>query len=458
MRNRMFVLCALVLTAVFFVLGVEPTLASRGDALVSNSTPTGGVQAEVQYYTKNVNDSFIRSDTPFATGVATQVDNTDGSVTLDINGTSAYADSGFVVYAGRLGDLKGIVLSGTGSSFGMNLWFDVDKDGEFFAWSNNVLTGLAGDTYGLGPSSQGGALVVDGGSTFFMMNGTGSPTLAQLQAGAVPGIPADTQIAIWVGVNTDSGSLSATITSLTVNPCAFAVDPVNKTSTLLADCTTDHTLHVADGWTLDGAGRTITGIDPVGGHFVGAVIANGGSSATVQNLVVTVSGLTNICDDGNNRLRGILFDDASGSILNNTVIHINQGASGCQEGNGIEVRNFTSSTQRSVTISGNTVTDYQKNGITANGAVAATITNNTVEGAGPVDYIAQNGIQVGYGATAMVVGDSVSGNNYTPKSWVACGILYYQASGVKASSNNLFANERDLCNFGKGGGQFNPTP
>lgn len=39
------------------------------------------------------------------------------------------------------------------------------------------------------------------------------------------------------------------------------------------------------------------------------------------------------------RLRGILFDGAAGSITHNTVTNINQGASGCQEGNGIEVRN-----------------------------------------------------------------------------------------------------------------------
>jgi nitrous oxidase accessory protein NosD len=104
------------------------------------------------------------------------------------------------------------------------------------------------------------------------------------------------------------------------------------------------------------------------------------------------------------------------------------------------------------------VSNYQKNGITANGSIAATIAGNVVTGDGPITYIAQNGIQVGFGATATVKNNTVSGNNYSPVSDVACGILLYQADGVKSSGNSLFANERDNCNFGKGGGTFNPNP
>ena len=65
----------------------------------------------------------------------------------------------------------------------------------------------------------------------------------------------------------------------------------------------------------------------------------------MKNLTVTVSNLTDACDAGNDRLRGILFDGVSGSIMNNTVKDIEQGTSGigglsgCQEGNGIDVRN-----------------------------------------------------------------------------------------------------------------------
>src|SRR5205085_179499 len=78
----------------------------------------------------------------------------------------------------------------------------------------------------------------------------------------------------------------------------------------------------------------------------------------------------------------------------NEIFNLNQGASGCQEGNAIEVRNFgTSPSTVRATIDGNKVTNYQKTGIVANGDVDATITDNTVAGGAPLSYIARNGIQ-----------------------------------------------------------------
>ena len=232
--------------------------------------------------------------------------------------------------------------------------------------------------------------------------------------------------------------------------------------TLLNNCTTDQTILVPNGTTLDGNSHSITAVDPVGGHFLGAVVANAGTRANVTNVTVTASRLADSCDGGVDRLRGILFDGASGSITDSTVIGINQGQSGCQEGNAIEVRNTpfdgTHPGIKSVTVSGNTISDYQKTGIVANGNVAAMITNNTVTGSGKINYIAQNGIQVGFGATATVKGNTSTGNWYTPASDVACGILFFEAGGVKASNNTLFDNERNQCNFGKGGGKMELAP
>ena len=98
-----------------------------------------------------------------------------------------------------------------------------------------------------------------------------------------------------------------------------------------------------------------------------------------------------------------------------------QGANGdgCQEGNAIEARNAPfdkTGSDKMVSITDNTVTEYQKSGIVANGSVAATI-----------------------------------------RSDLACGFLIYQADGVRASGNNFFDNERNQCNFGKGGGSFEPS-
>ena len=95
---------------------------------------------------------------------------------------------------------------------------------------------------------------------------------------------------------------------------------------------------------------------------------------------------------------------------------------GTQHGVGIYYRAFGGSATGS--ISDDTVTNYQKGGITVNGNVSATIANNTVTGQGPVNYIAQNGIQVGYGAEATVTENTVTGNVYSgPNQASSGGIL-----------------------------------
>jgi hypothetical protein len=275
--------------------------------------------------------------------------------------------------------------------------------------------------------------------------------------------------------NAGNGFLFDNITTFS-SPAALGTCPVSVTGTnpieytLLEDCVTDHTIHVPNvaalGTTFNGNGHSITGVDPTAAplHFLGAVLQAdaGGGPMTVKNLTVTVSNLADACDDGADRLRGILFDSVAGTIKDNTVTDVEQGAggqSGCQEGNAIEVRNAPFSkggSDKLVTISGNVTTDYQKTGIVANGSVNAKITGNVVKGDGPIGYIAQNGIQVGFGATANVMSNTASGNFYTGPD-VACGLLLFDADGVKASKNNLFNNERNNCNFGKGGGNVTPS-
>ena len=69
------------------------------------------------------------------------------------------------------------------------------------------------------------------------------------------------------------------------------------------------------------------------------------------------------------------------------------------------------------------------------GNVDAKITGNTVTGNGPVDYIAQNGIVVSTGASALVEGNIVSGNSYTARpTWCPSGILVIDATGMQDRS------------------------
>lgn len=149
---------------------------------------------------------------------------------------------------------------------------------------------------------------------------------------------------------------------------------------------------------------------------------------------------------------GVLADGANVDVINSHVHNIgNVPFDGAQHGDAIAYRNGATGT-----ISGNQVDHYQKTGILVTTGSSAQVLDNTVAGLGDVDYIAQNGIQISYGATATVRGNTVSGNSYTPKSYVSCGILLYQADGVKTQMNKLFDNEINFCNFGRGGGNVKP--
>lgn len=132
-----------------------------------------------------------------------------------------------------------------------------------------------------------------------------------------------------------------------------------STLRLTADCTTNSTLYIPEGFTLDGQGFTITAVNPSTGSFQGAVIQNAGKVAHVVNVGVRGSGILNTCAQGEARLKGISLYKASGSILNSRVEDLHRGASSCEEGNAIDVSNppydGSHPATLSVTISGNSV-------------------------------------------------------------------------------------------------------
>ena len=73
-------------------------------------------------------------------------------------------------------------------------------------------------------------------------------------------------------------------------------------------------------------------------------------------------------------------------------------------------------------IQGNYIWNYQKGGIVVSGpSSAANIQQNTVIGQGPVNYIAQNGIEAGYGASVSIEQNFVYGNSYTGAGETASG-------------------------------------
>ena len=159
---------------------------------------------------------------------------------------------------------------------------------------------------------------------------------------------------------------------------------------------------------------TVTSAQVFGANYYGVV--NNGSNVTVTK--------SQIHDIGENPLNGD------------------------QHGYGIY---FTEDNAAIGTISSNLIWNYQKNGIVVRGTHSkATITKNTVIGQGPVNYIAQNGIEVGEGAKGSVTSNIVSGNAYSGTGdATAAGVLVYGGScygvaltiGTTVTGNTLIGND-----------------
>lgn len=221
--------------------------------------------------------------------------------------------------------------------------------------------------------------------------------------------------------------------------CTFST--VGTTMTLQASCVTTSTIVVPDGMTLNGGGKTITAQDPPGGHWVGAVVKSGGATMNITKLTIKGSKFANVCDaDVPSYLRGILFDNAGGSVTSSKIIGMNQGTgSTCLEGNGIVVNNapFDGShpAPKAVTLSANQITGFQRFGIIVSGDVNATVTRNKVvaaaydfTGGNRVAIVMQNGALGNVSSNTADTGTTFGGH---------AGIQGFAVSGVTFSKNKV---------------------
>jgi parallel beta-helix repeat protein len=217
---------------------------------------------------------------------------------------------------------------------------------------------------------------------------------------------------------------------------------INKSLTLLgiASGTSDAAVVVAP----------TTGLVQNGLDIFGQPVA---AQIFVQNAAVTISHLT--VDGANDGITdcsvdpiGIYYQNASGTITGNAVrnVLLPPGLQGCQTGLAINVESNTGAVP--VTISNNSVRNYDKNGITVSGpdngtpGPSAKVSGNTVIGLGATTVTAQNGIQIGYGATGSVTGNNVADDIYiNPPNCAVCygasGILIYGSAGVTVSGNTV---------------------
>jgi hypothetical protein len=173
----------------------------------------------------------------------------------------------------------------------------------------------------------------------------------------------------------------------------------------------------------------------------------------------------------------LVIAGATATLSGDQVLNIQDSRSslfGCQFGVGIAVgRRFWPTADfsqflvenfvGSATISGTTVSGYQKAGIVIDGpGSTASVSGNTVTGAGPSapmgSIIAQNGIQVSRGASGDVTNNLVSANQYGgPGVASSGGVLVFGGCGVPLTTN-VAVNHNTLTDNDVGVFLFNALP
>jgi hypothetical protein len=162
---------------------------------------------------------------------------------------------------------------------------------------------------------------------------------------------------------------------------------------------------------------TVTGTVNGSGCNIGVYVGSGHTA--------TISGAEIYRVNGPNQgayAYGVVNNGGNVTVKNSRIHQIgNTPFDGMQKGVAIY---FAFESGATGTITNNIIWDYQKGGIVENGGNTTTLTvisHNTVLGQGPINYIAQNGIQVSAGSKVTITSNIVSGNAYTGAGQTASG-------------------------------------
>lgn len=208
-----------------------------------------------------------------------------------------------------------------------------------------------------------------------------------------------------------AGALGASPPVAACTPTGFFRDGMNLTAAVIANGDISGQRIDATGCNIAiyygrGTGGTVESSEVFGSNYFGIVVTGEDSLGNLgtTSVDVTISNIHNIGEKPFN---------------------------GTQHGIAVYYYAFSDGASATGAISGNTVSLYQKGGIVANGPNAGvSIGQNTVTGNGPVPYIAQNGIQIGFGGDGLIMRNQVTGHSYTgPAGASSAGILIFGGCG-----------------------------
>ena len=176
--------------------------------------------------------------------------------------------------------------------------------------------------------------------------------------------------------------------------------------------------------------------------------------ADVAISEMTIDGL--LRGNDNYRFTGIGFWNCGGSVTNVDITGVRDDPfSGAQHGVSIYAFNNTGGPY-TIDLTDIVIDDIQKAGIVLGGSgLTANLTRCSVTGAGPTDVTAQNGIQVGYGASGEITDCNVADVAYTAGQWGASGILFYEAANGAVASGSVVSGSQAAIVFHETSGSVN---
>jgi hypothetical protein len=363
-----------------------------------------------------------------------------------------------------------VVLNMTGNTvteFANGILSDALASGADINLNNNSIAGNA--VMGI---SNGAGAMIDASSNWY---GTNTPV------GVAAAVSTNVDYTPWLDVGTDmSGDpgfqpdLSylhvddASPQTGTIGRIQEGVNLVTGSTVQVEAGTYDEQVYITKSLDLIGIGskpvieappaatRTTYNIPESGRTFDPIIFADGGAGVidvTVDNFEIDGNN-----DGGSNTFCGILFRNTDPGTISNNDLHSLRGTG--QETQGILM--YGANTD--VTVSGNTVTDFSRNGITANVNASADISGNTIAGDGPLPLgnWAQNGIQIGFGASGSITGNTVTGCSILDPDWAASGILSLQSTGtIRINGNTAIENQVNIylgdCSASIQGNTINAT-
>lgn len=175
------------------------------------------------------------------------------------------------------------------------------------------------------------------------------------------------------------------------------------------------------------------------GQPLAAVIAvEDSANVVLRNL--TIDGAGNRLTACAPTLVGVFYRNASGEVQATAVRDIRLGSTlgNCQSGYGIFVQSGPGGASK-LAVTASSVHGYQKVGIVGNetGTEIQAVAN-AVAGDGVTPVIAQNGIQIGYGATGSITRNSVVNHVFTCPTFpcdAATNILVFESNNVTVTGN-----------------------